>query len=179
MLAEKKLNEEHAQKVSRRTSMRKFAFQQQSEEMQEAFKSQQQQLQIEIENAGIKPIKPGTEIKQIRKWEKLDDELEELQKIYFTFLKRWTVGDRKKSEPNKHTIYDINSDEEIFTLETAPMSFGQPSMSEDPASTRHDNSLMRQNAQELQNFYSINRDQPIQSVRSHQSIDRSGKLSKS
>jgi len=55
----------------------------------------------------------------------MNDELEELQKIYFTFLKRWTVGDRKKNEPNKITTYQVNSDEDEFILDCQPFSFGR------------------------------------------------------
>ena len=46
----------------------------------------------------------------------MHDELDELQKIYFTFLKRWTDGSYMKDEPNKAVIYEVHSDEDILEL---------------------------------------------------------------
>ena len=63
-------------------------------------------------------MRPSTELKYINRWEIFIDELEELQKIYFTFLKRWTVGDRSKNEPNKFSTYEKHSDEDEFELES-------------------------------------------------------------
>ena len=65
---------------------------------------------------GEKPLKPGTELRVIKKWETLEDELDELKKIYFTFLKRWTDGSQHKDEPNKAVIYEVHSDEDILEL---------------------------------------------------------------
>ena len=55
----------------------------------------------------LKPIKPGSEFKQIKKWEQLEDELDELKKIYFSFLKRWTDVAKNKDEPNRAFLYDV------------------------------------------------------------------------
>ena len=57
---------------------------------------------------------PGTELKKIRKWETMDDELQELQKIFFTFVKRWTDRGRNKSNHNALITYEVHSDEEVF-----------------------------------------------------------------
>ena len=64
----------------------------------------------------LKPIKPGSEFKQIKKWEQLEDELDELKKIYFSFLKRWTDVAKNKDEPNRAFLYDVQSDDEPLVL---------------------------------------------------------------
>lgn len=66
----------------------------------------------------IKDIKAGQEVKLISEWNELDDELDELKKIFFEFLKRWT--DSKKNDeldPNRPVIYGVQRDAEKFSLE--------------------------------------------------------------
>ena len=66
----------------------------------------------------IKDIKAGQEVKLISEWNELDDELDELKKIFFEFLKRWT--DAKKNDeldPNRPVIYGVQRDAEKFSLE--------------------------------------------------------------
>ena len=66
----------------------------------------------------IKDIKAGQEVKLISEWTELDDELDELKKIFFEFLKRWT--DTKKNDeldPNLPVIYGVQRDAEKFSLE--------------------------------------------------------------
>lgn len=59
-------------------------------------------------------VKPGRELKKIRRWEALEDELDELQKIFFSFVKRWTEGVRDTSDVNELITYEVYSDEEEF-----------------------------------------------------------------
>ena len=65
----------------------------------------------------------GKELKRINKWKELDDELDELQKIFFTFLKRWTENDQNTVQPNVLSTWDVYSDEEPFELDESTYSF--------------------------------------------------------
>ena len=65
----------------------------------------------------------GNELKRIQKWDELDDELDELQKIFFTFLKRWTESDNNAVKPNVLTTWEVYSDEEPFELDESTYSF--------------------------------------------------------
>ena len=62
-------------------------------------------------------IKQGKEVKAIEGWTECKDEIEELKKIFFEFLKRWIDSERHKIEPNKPIIYQNASDSEPFELE--------------------------------------------------------------
>ena len=42
----------------------------------------------------VKAIQAGSEVKLISEWNDLYDELDELKKIFFEFLKRWTDTER-------------------------------------------------------------------------------------
>lgn len=55
-------------------------------------------------------------MKVIQKWDEMYDELHELQKIFFTFMKRWTESDRHTTDCNALHTYVVNSDEETFEL---------------------------------------------------------------
>lgn len=55
------------------------------------------------------------ELKYINSWTELYDELDELKKIFFEFLKRWTERDRHLAEPNKQILYEKHS-QAVFTL---------------------------------------------------------------
>ena len=68
-------------------------------------------------------VKAGEETQVINEWTQHNDELDELKKIFFEFLKRWTDKERLKFEPNKPIIYDNPSDAEPFELEEKPENF--------------------------------------------------------
>ena len=62
--------------------------------LQNSEKMNRQQLLISQtrcdSQAEANPIKTGEEVKTIQEWTELYDELDELKKIFFEFLKRWT-----------------------------------------------------------------------------------------
>ena len=65
----------------------------------------------------VKAIQAGTEVKLISEWNDLYDELDELKKIFFEFLKRWTDTERSDEfDPNCLVIYQVHRDEEEFKL---------------------------------------------------------------
>ena len=58
-------------------------------------------------------------MKLIGEWTDLTDELDELKKIYFEFLKRWTDSDRNDEfDPNRPIIYQVQKDAQEFSLES-------------------------------------------------------------
>lgn len=64
----------------------------------------------------MKPlVEANMELKYINSWTELYDELDELKKIFFEFLKRWTESDRHLAEPNKQILYEKHSNV-VFTL---------------------------------------------------------------
>jgi len=65
----------------------------------------------------IVSVKQGTEVKEINKWKELSDELHELKKIFFTFLKKWTMDDRNKADRNALTTDEVHIDDEKFELD--------------------------------------------------------------
>ena len=61
----------------------------------------------------VKAIQAGAEIKIISEWTDLYDELDELKKIFFEFLKRWTDTERNDElDPNRPVIYQVQTDAE-------------------------------------------------------------------
>ena len=48
------------------------------------------------------------------------DELDELKKVFFEFLKRWTDKDKKDLDPNRPVLYSVQNDEEQFQLNILP-----------------------------------------------------------
>ncbi len=48
----------------------------------------------------------GLELKYINRWTELWDELDELKKIFFEFLSRWTDENRVRVDPNRPVIYE-------------------------------------------------------------------------
>ena len=50
----------------------------------------------------------------------MHDELDELKKIFFEFLKRWTDKGRNDLDPNRPVLYSKQKDEEEFKLERMP-----------------------------------------------------------
>ena len=66
----------------------------------------------------VKAIQAGSEVKLISEWNDLYDELDELKKIFFEFLKRWTDTERNdECDPNRLIIYQVHKDEDEFKLE--------------------------------------------------------------
>ena len=56
-------------------------------------------------------------MKLISEWTDLYDELDELKKIFFEFLKRWTDTERNDEfDPNRLLIYQVQRDAEEFKL---------------------------------------------------------------
>ena len=56
-------------------------------------------------------------MKLISEWTDLYDELDELKKIFFEFLKRWTDTERNDEfDPNRPLIYQVPRDAEEFKL---------------------------------------------------------------
>ena len=59
-------------------------------------------------------------MKLISEWSDLYDELDELKKIFFEFLKRWTDETKERSDelghPNRPIIYPVQSDAKEFIL---------------------------------------------------------------
>ena len=62
-------------------------------------------------------VNAGEEMNYINEWTQHKNELCELKKIFFEFLKRWIDSERHKIEPNKPIIYQNASDSEPFELE--------------------------------------------------------------
>ena len=50
----------------------------------------------------------------------MEDELDELKKIFFEFLKRWTDTERNFQNPNRPTLYKVSQDEKMFKLTETP-----------------------------------------------------------
>ena len=46
-------------------------------------------------------VKKGRELKVIEKWKVSDDEVDDLKKVFFQFLKRWVENDSTKINVNK------------------------------------------------------------------------------
>ena len=63
-------------------------------------------------------MRPGDEVKLIDGWSDCYDELEELKKIFFEFLKRWVENDGSKLNVNKPILYERLSDEPFLKLQT-------------------------------------------------------------
>ena len=56
-------------------------------------------------------------MKLISEWTDLYDELDELKKIFFEFLKHWTDTERNDEfDPNRLLIYQVQRDAEEFKL---------------------------------------------------------------
>ena len=67
--------------------------------------------------AEVKAIQAGSEMKLISEWTDMYDELDELKKIFFEFLKRWTDTERNDQlDPNRPVIYQVHKDVEEFKL---------------------------------------------------------------
>lgn len=50
-------------------------------------------------------VKRGSELKTIEAWNESQDEIEELKKVFFEFLKRWVGNDGSQLNVNKPTLY--------------------------------------------------------------------------
>ena len=50
----------------------------------------------------------------------MEDELDELKKIFFEFLKRWTDTGRNDFNPNRPVLYEHSRDVEEFKLNAVP-----------------------------------------------------------
>ena len=59
----------------------------------------------------------GQELKGIREWEDLYDELDELKKIFYEFMKRWTEQTTLEMDANRPRIYEKHEDEKPFSLD--------------------------------------------------------------
>ena len=68
----------------------------------------------------MKEIKTGKELKYIGQWGDYEDELDELKKIFYTFMKQWFDKDQQKDNPNVILHCEVHSDEELFELDSAP-----------------------------------------------------------
>lgn len=44
----------------------------------------------------------------------MQDELEEIKKIFFEFLKRWTDKNKNTFDPNRPVLYAVQQDEDVF-----------------------------------------------------------------
>ena len=76
-----------------------------------------QHIPIEEVPSEVKAIQAGSEVKLISEWTDLYDELDELKKIFFEFLKRWTDTERSDEfDPNRLVIYQVQRDAEEFKL---------------------------------------------------------------
>ena len=65
----------------------------------------------------------------INDWNELDDELDELKKIFFEFLKRWTDTERNEElDPNRPDYYQVLHDAEEFKLDET---MDEPSIEEE------------------------------------------------
>ena len=53
-------------------------------------------------------MKRGTELKVIDAWNDSLDEIEQLKKVFFEFLKRWVENDGSQHNVNKPTLYSRN-----------------------------------------------------------------------
>ena len=70
------------------------------------------------QNTEQSPIVAGQELKYIKEWkEDFYDELDELKKIFFEFLKRWTDSNRFQLDPNKPVYYEAQEGVEEFQLD--------------------------------------------------------------
>lgn len=65
-------------------------------------------------------IKAGQELKSITEWTEMQDELDELMKIFFEFLKRWTDKDKNDFDPNRPITYKVPSGAGAFKLDESP-----------------------------------------------------------
>ena len=63
-------------------------------------------------------IKPGQELKYINAWTEAHDEIDELKKIFFGFMKRWVENDSIQKEVNTLNLQERHPDEEPFKLMT-------------------------------------------------------------
>ena len=64
-----------------------------------------------------KKLKPGEEVKLIDNWSYCYDELEELKKIFFEFLKRWVDSTAKDTQHVNHPVlYERCLDDKPFKL---------------------------------------------------------------
>ena len=63
-------------------------------------------------------IKPGQELKHINAWTEAHDEIDELKKIFFGFMKRWVENDCIQKEVNALNLHERHPDEEPFKLMT-------------------------------------------------------------
>ena len=81
-------------------------------------------------------------MKIINKWNDHYDELEELQKIFFTFLNKWTHRDRSRTDPNAFKMCEVFSDEEPFELDETPFGFGSKGVTRKRVSTHDERASM-------------------------------------
>ena len=78
-------------------------------------------------------IKAGQEVKNINEWIELNDELDELKKIFFEFLKRWTDKPKNDLDPNRPVIYTVAEGTEVFMLQS-----DKANLLEDMTTTHYD-----------------------------------------
>ena len=56
-------------------------------------------------------------MKAIQDWQELEDELDELKKIFYTFLSRWTEQTSLDLDANHPVLYERHQGEKFFTLD--------------------------------------------------------------
>ena len=61
-------------------------------------------------------IPAGQELKGIREWEDLYDELDELKKIFYEFMKRWTEQTSLEMDANRPVLYERHEDYKVYSL---------------------------------------------------------------
>jgi hypothetical protein len=64
-----------------------------------------------------KNMKDGEEVGAMEAWREPADEIEELKKVFFEFLKRWVENEGPQGDVNKPIIYERHKDTKEFRLQ--------------------------------------------------------------